>query len=55
MTTNPPVSEGEKGDKVEPNSEICPKWSVHFWLIFWCDSCMRSEGQITFLFADTDG
>lgn len=25
MTTNPPVSEGEKGDKVEPNSEICPK------------------------------
>lgn len=55
MTTNPLVSGGEKEDKLEANSETCLEWSVHFWLIFRCDSCIRSEGQIMFLLADTGG
>lgn len=34
MTTNPSVSEGEKGNKLEANSETCLEWLVRFWLIF---------------------
>lgn len=34
MTTNPSVSKGEKGDKLEAKSETCLEWSFSSWLIF---------------------